>query len=85
MENLRDEFNKVDDEAASVDAYAASDPAECFALLSEYFFSAPNPSAEGFPLLYQYFRCFYRQDPLACLLRLQAESAPARNNSPHIA
>ncbi|HCV65760.1 MAG TPA: DgsA anti-repressor MtfA [Serratia sp.] len=73
MENLQDEIDMVGEEAASMDAYAATDPAECFAVLSEYFFSAPELLANRFPLLYQHFCRFYKQDPLARLQRLQAE------------
>ena len=42
MESLQDEIDMVGEEAASMDAYAATDAAECFAVLSEYFFSAPS-------------------------------------------
>ena len=51
----------VGEEAASMDAYAATDAAECFAVLSEYFFSAPELLAERFPALYQHFCRFYRR------------------------
>ncbi|WP_258366165.1 zinc-dependent peptidase, partial [Serratia marcescens] len=44
---------------------AATDPAEFFAVLSEYFFSAPDLFAPRFPALWQRFCHFYRQDPLA--------------------
>ncbi|MGQ6048223.1 DgsA anti-repressor MtfA [Serratia sp. IR-2025] len=74
MESLQDEIDMVGEEAASMDAYAATDAAECFAVLSEYFFSAPELLAERFPSLYQHFCRFYRQDPLARLLRSQAEN-----------
>ncbi len=49
--------------------YAASDPAECFAVLSEYFFSAPELFAPRFPSLWQRFCQFYQQDPLQRLHR----------------
>lgn len=42
MNNIQEEIELVGENAASIDAYAASDPAECFAVLSEYFFSAPE-------------------------------------------
>ncbi len=42
MNNIQEEIELVGENAASIDAYAASDPAECFAVLSEYFFSAQN-------------------------------------------
>ncbi|RLM05902.1 DgsA anti-repressor MtfA [Gibbsiella quercinecans] len=64
MDNLQEEIDMVGEEATSMDAYAASDPAECFAVLSEYFFSAPELLANRFPALYQHFSRFYKQDPL---------------------
>ncbi|EFE95390.1 DgsA anti-repressor MtfA [Serratia odorifera] len=72
MDSIQDEIDMVGEDAASIDAYAASDPAECFAVLSEYFFSAPELLANRFPALYQHFCTFYRQDPLARLQRWQA-------------
>ncbi|WP_434669648.1 DgsA anti-repressor MtfA [Klebsiella sp. B345] len=64
MNNIQDEIDLVGESAASIDAYAATDPAECFAVLSEYFFSAPELFAPRFPALWQRFCHFYRQDPL---------------------
>jgi Mlc titration factor MtfA (ptsG expression regulator) len=69
----------VGEEAASMDAYAASDPAECFAVLSEYFFSAPELLANRFPELYEHFCRFYKQNPLARLQRWYADSEPQRD------
>lgn len=71
MQNLLDEIDTVGEEAASMDAYAATDAAECFAVLSEYFFSAPELLSERFPLVYGHFSRFYQQDPLARQLRGQ--------------
>ncbi|MEE3650131.1 MULTISPECIES: DgsA anti-repressor MtfA [unclassified Brenneria] len=67
MESLQEEIDLVGEAAASMDPYAAQDPAECFAVLSEYFFSAPELLVERFPALYQCFSAFYRQDPLTRL------------------
>lgn len=64
MNNIQEEIELVGENAASIDAYAASDPAECFAVLSEYFFSAPELFAPRFPSLWQRFCQFYQQDPL---------------------
>lgn len=55
------------DEEPSIDPYAASDPAEFFAVATEVFFTAPQPLASDFPAVYEQLRIFYRQDP-ACLL-----------------
>lgn len=63
MNAIQDEVDLVGENAATIDAYAASDPAECFAVLSEYFFSAPELLLSRFPQVYQRMRQFYRQDP----------------------
>lgn len=64
MDNIQNEVDLAGENVASLDAYAASDPAECFAVLSEYFFSAPTLFAPRFPQLWQRFCAFYHQDPL---------------------
>ncbi len=58
--------------ASAIDAYAAENPAEFFAVTSEYFFSAPDLLAAAFPAVYGQLKLFYRQDPLTRLRRLQA-------------
>ncbi|MWT62090.1 DgsA anti-repressor MtfA, partial [Escherichia coli] len=79
MENIQDEIDLVGESAASIDAYAATDPAECFAVLSEYFCSAPELFAPRFPALWQRFCQFYQQDPLQRL----RQSEDAASTSPH--
>lgn len=69
MAEIEAEVALVGEQAATIDPYAASDAAECFAVLSEYFFSAPDLLAERFPAMYTRLSEFYRQQPLA---RLQA-------------
>ncbi|PKH24759.1 DgsA anti-repressor MtfA [Enterobacterales bacterium CwR94] len=64
MEAIQEEVDAVGENAASIDAYAATDPAECFAVLSEYFFTAPELLHARFPSLYQRFEQFYGQSPL---------------------
>jgi len=68
MNHIQDEIDLVGEEATSVDAYAATDPAECFAVLSEYFFSAPQLFTPRFASLYHRFCQFYQQDPMQRLL-----------------
>jgi MtfA peptidase len=46
-----------------IDPYAATDPAEFFAVGSEYFFAEPRTLQQAFPAVYDQFRLFYRQDP----------------------
>jgi Mlc titration factor MtfA (ptsG expression regulator) len=52
-----------------IDPYATESPAEFFAVLSEYFFEAPDVLHEDYPAVYGQLQHFYLQDPLA---RLQA-------------
>ena len=51
-------------ETPPLDPYAAADPAEFFAVASEYFFADPHTLYEVYPDVYRQFRAFYRQDPL---------------------
>ena len=50
-----------------LDPYAAEDPAEFFAVLSEAFFEAPNEMRRRYPDAYAQLRLFYRQDPASRL------------------
>jgi hypothetical protein len=52
-------------EETPIDPYAAEDPAEFFAVMSEYFFEYPELVAEPYPAVYRHLAAFYRQDPLA--------------------
>ena len=46
-----------------IDPYAATSPAEFFAVLSEAFFVKPFAIKQFFPRVYQQLSAFYRQDP----------------------
>lgn len=46
-----------------IDPYAAENPAEFFAVLSEYFFELPHCLHDSYPAIYTQLREFYRQDP----------------------
>ncbi|WP_435099626.1 zinc-dependent peptidase [Arhodomonas sp. AD133] len=48
-----------------IDPYAATDPAECFAVMSETFFETPEILNRAFPEVYRQLTAFYRQDPAA--------------------
>jgi Mlc titration factor MtfA (ptsG expression regulator) len=50
------------EEDTTIDPYAAEDPAEFFAVLSEVFFAAPAVLAEEYPDVYEQLALFYRQD-----------------------
>jgi len=51
-------------EATEIDPYAGESPAECFAVLTEYFFDLPEALIEAYPAVYEQMRRFYRQDPM---------------------
>ncbi len=50
---------------ACIDPYAATNPAEFFAVISEYFFCAPEILHAHFAEVYQQLQLYYRQDPLS--------------------
>ncbi len=50
-----------------INPYGATSPAEFFAVLSEYFFTAPWQLQHDCPDVYGQLKAFYRQDPLARL------------------
>lgn len=50
-------------EDTAIDPYAAENPAEFFAVLSEVFFAEPELLVHDYPAVYAQFAAFYRQDP----------------------
>lgn len=50
-------------EESWLDPYAAEQPAEFFAVLSEAFFECPHEVERDFPAVYRHLVQFYRQDP----------------------
>ncbi|MCR4302417.1 MAG: zinc-dependent peptidase [Sulfuricaulis sp.] len=55
-----------------LDPYAAEDPAEFFAVLSETFFTAPHYVREDFSAVYDHLQRFYRQDPDSVIHRTKS-------------
>lgn len=53
------------DEHIGIDFYAASDPAEFFAVLSEVFFERPDILVDFYPEVYEQLSRYYLQDPLS--------------------
>ena len=51
-------------ESLPFDPYAAENPGEFFAVMSEAFFETPDVLHAAYPALYTHFTRFYRQDPL---------------------
>lgn len=78
FDRLNAQLDANPEAATAIDPYAAEDPAEFFAVTSEYFFSAPDLLAEAFPAVYAQLKLFYRQDPLARLQRLQSNDPDYR-------
>ena len=67
---LQREFNALQQRLAQgldgvIDPYAATNPAEFFAVVSEHFFEQPAALASAHPALYAEFARLYRTDPLA--------------------
>jgi Mlc titration factor MtfA (ptsG expression regulator) len=56
-------------EPVAIDPYAAEDPAEFFAVLSEAFFETPAAVRADYGGVYHQLAAFYRQDPAARLAR----------------
>lgn len=54
-----------------IDCYAASSPAEFFAVLSEVFFECPDVVRQRYAAIYDQLRLYYRQDPWARLNEYQ--------------
>lgn len=52
-------------ERTAIDPYAAENPAEFFAVVSEAFFDAPTNLAAAYPQVFEQLCIFYRQNPLA--------------------
>ena len=52
-------------EATGLDPYAAENPGEFFAVMSETFFEAPHLLRSAYPAFYAQMSRFYRQDPAA--------------------
>ncbi len=50
-----------------IDPYASESPGEFFAVMSEAFFELPDVVEDEYPAVYEQFRQFYRQDPVARL------------------
>jgi MtfA peptidase len=75
MQTAYDDLNRQLDHhphaQPAIDPYAAENPAEFFAVTSEYFFSAPNLLIAAYPAVYEQLKAFYRQDPLARLRQLR--------------
>lgn len=61
-----------------IDPYAATSPAECFAVFSEYFFCAPELLMAHYAAVYRQLKLYYRQDPLR---RLTTRSESAESSS----
>lgn len=56
-------------EDIGIDEYAATSPGEFFAVISEVFFERPDLLQRRYPGVYAQLVGFYRQDPLARLVR----------------
>lgn len=65
-EDLRGKVGRLGKRAEkrlAIDPYAATDPAEFFAVCSEYFFEAPRVLKKEYPAVFEQLCLFYRQNP----------------------
>lgn len=89
FDDLNHQLDQNPEAETAIDPYAAEDPAEFFAVTSEYFFSAPDLLHDAYPSVYQQLQAFYRQDTLARLRALQqsdpayAEPHPSHHQGQH--
>jgi Mlc titration factor MtfA (ptsG expression regulator) len=60
-----------------LDPYAASDPAEFFAVASEAFFVTPQTLAAAYPAVYRQLTLYYRLQPLARTGAIDDSAPPA--------
>ena len=51
------------DQQPRINPYAATDPAEFFAVICEYFFTAPRMLQRHEPEVYEQLKAYFRQDP----------------------
>jgi len=70
FDDFRERLQEVPDRAAAtaglpLDPYAATHPAEFFAVATETFFVDPEPLAAGYPEVFRLLTMYYRQNPLA--------------------
>lgn len=61
----RDSPDRNENRNATIDPYAAENPAEFFAVCSETFFQAPLALQQAYPAVYVQLMTYYRQDPSA--------------------
>ena len=67
-ESLSNAYQKMKDRVMSqqsvINAYAATDPAEFFAVFCEYFFTAPDVLLQNYPDVFDQLRQYFKQNPL---------------------
>lgn len=61
FEDIQEQCNR--DKHFGIDCYAATSPAEFFAVLSEVFFERPKVIRQHYAEIYDQLRQYYRQDP----------------------
>lgn len=66
-------------EHTPIDPYAAENPGEFFAVMTEAFFDTPDVVLESYPDVYRQLAAFYRQDPAS---RLKGAGGSRRDAAP---
>jgi len=57
-------ISRIEQQHNAVNPYAATNPAEFFAVMCEYFFTAPELLNKRYPAVYRQLQAYFRQDPL---------------------
>jgi len=60
---MHKEVNKIEKGHSDIDVYAATNEAEFFAVVSEYFFEKPEQFEAGHPELYSMLSKIFGQSP----------------------
>jgi len=57
-------ISRIENHQSRLNPYAATNPAEFFAVVSEYFFTAPGLLQQRYPEVYEQLKAYFVQDPI---------------------
>ncbi len=75
---IQDKIGEMGESRIGIDSYASTNPAEFFAVTSEYFFERPELLQKKHPQLYQWLADFYQQNRAQQVRQLRAAEAALR-------
>lgn len=74
---------RVESHHAHINAYATTNPAEFFAVMCEYFFTAPEILEDRYPDVYQQLKTYFKMDTLNRKKKLPVSELLAITSQPH--